>query len=334
MSNTNSERKRGIIVGLFTLLGIVFFVMAIFLLGGNQKRFSKTIALKTIFENAGGLKVGNNVFFSGVKIGTIKKIKLNNKSQVEVDFIIDDDSRQYIRKDATVKIGSEGFIGNKTLVIEGGADGVALVENNDLLQSVEAFDTEKMMTTLQTNNENMVAVTGDMKEISKKIVAGEGTVGAFLSDSLMAMQFRAVMASLTRTAANTERVTQSLNAFTNKLNTQGSLANELLTDTTVYSSLKSSAAQLQGITQTTAALVQNIEQASGKINSKDNTLGVLLNDEEMAEQMKKTMENLQQSSAKLDQNMEALQHNFLFRGYFKKQAKEAEKAAKEAEKNQ
>lgn len=334
MSNTTSDRKRGIIVGLFTLVGIIFFVMAIFLLGGNQKRFSKTVTLKAIFGNAGGLKVGNNVYFSGVKIGTLKKISLTENSHVEINFSVDEASRQYIRKNAEVRISAEGFIGNKTLVIQGGSSNVDLVDDMDLLQSVEAFDTEKLMTTLQLNNENLVSITGDIKKMSEKVANGEGTVGAMLSDSLMAVQFKAIMANLTQTAANTTKVTQSLNAFTNKLNTEGSLANELLTDTSVYSSLKASAAQLQGITQTTAALVQNLERASTKVNSNDNTLGVLLNDSQMAEQMKQTMGNIQESSAKLDENMEALRHNFLFRGYFRKQAKEAEKAAKEAEKNQ
>lgn len=318
-------------MGVFTLIGLVIFVAAIFLLGGKQSRFSKTVALKTVFDNASGLKVGNNVYFSGVKIGTIKRISLEGSSQVEIDFAIGVDSRQYIRKDARVRVSSEGFIGNKTLVIEGGSVNVELVEDNDLLHSAESLDTEKMMSTLQVNNENLVAITGDIKKMSERVANGEGAVGALLSDSLMAVQFKAIMASLTQTAANTERVTTALNAFTNKLNTEGSLANELLTDTMVYASLRSSAAQLQGITQTTAALVQNLEKASGKVNSSDNTLGTLLNDAQMAEQMKRTMENLEQSSAKLDQNMEALQHNFLFRGYFRRQAKEAEKAAKDAE---
>lgn len=318
-------------MGVFTLIGLVIFVAAIFLLGGKQSRFSKTVALKTVFDNASGLKVGNNVYFSGVKIGTIKRISLEGSSQVEIDFAIGVDSRQYIRKDARVRVSSEGFIGNKTLVIEGGSVNVELVEDNDLLHSAESLDTEKMMSTLQVNNENLVAITGDIKKMSERVANGEGAVGALLSDSLMAVQFKAIMASLTQTAANTERVTTSLNAFTNKLNTEGSLANELLTDTMVYASLRSSAAQLQGITQTTAALVQNLEKASGKVNSSDNTLGTLLNDAQMAEQMKRTMENLEQSSAKLDQNMEALKHNFLFRGYFRRQAKEAEKAAKDAE---
>ena len=87
---------------------------------------------------------------------------------------------------------------------------------------------------------------------------------------------------------------------------------------------------MQGITQTASALMANLGEATDKLNATDNAVGVLLNDAEMAARIKKPMENLEQSTAKLYQNMEALQHNFLFRGFFRKQQRQAEKEAKAA----
>ena len=40
------------------------------------------------------------------------------------------------------------------------------------------------------------------------------------------------------------------------------------------------------------------------------------------------MTNINQASIKLNENMEAMRHNFLFSGYFKKQEKAKAKAAK------
>jgi phospholipid/cholesterol/gamma-HCH transport system substrate-binding protein len=37
--------------------------------------------------------------------------------------------------------------------------------------------------------------------------------------------------------------------------------------------------------------------------------------------LKTTLDNLQSASKKLDEDLEALQHNFLFRGFFRKKAK-------------
>jgi phospholipid/cholesterol/gamma-HCH transport system substrate-binding protein len=56
-------------------------------------------------------------------------------------------------------------------------------------------------------------------------------------------------------------------------------------------------------------------------------VGVLLNDPEAAANLQATLRNLNAGTAKLDTNMEALQHNFLLRGFFKKKRKAEAKAA-------
>ena len=48
---------------------------------------------------------------------------------------------------------------------------------------------------------------------------------------------------------------------------------------------------------------------------------MLLGYEKTAAGLKTTLDNLQSASKKLDEDLEALQHNFLFRGFFKKKAK-------------
>lgn len=73
------------------------------------------------------------------------------------------------------------------------------------------------------------------------------------------------------------------------------------------------------------ATILNIKDGKGTINH-------LANDPKLVEKIDSTMTNINEASAKLNENMEAMRHNFLFKGYFKKQEKEKAKAAKEAEK--
>jgi phospholipid/cholesterol/gamma-HCH transport system substrate-binding protein len=67
-----------------------------------------------------------------------------------------------------------------------------------------------------------------------------------------------------------------------------------------------------------------------KINSGNGTLGRLIQDTTIAGNLDQTIVNLKNSSKGLDENMEAAKHNFLFKGFFNKKARE-EKKLKEAE---
>ena len=69
-----------------------------------------------------------------------------------------------------------------------------------------------------------------------------------------------------------------------------------------------------------------------KINNGEGTLGRLIQDDKMAKNIDQTLSNLNSGSKKLDENMEAAQHNFLLKGFFNKKKRAEEKKKKEAEK--
>jgi phospholipid/cholesterol/gamma-HCH transport system substrate-binding protein len=330
-----AENKRSVMVGVFVSLAMVIFVVGIFTLGGKQKKFISSINIKSTFDDVNGLRPGNNVWFSGVKIGTVKEIKIHGNAQVEITMNIEEKAQEYIRKDAEAKISSESLIGNKNVVIFGGTPQAPAVQDGEVIKSAHLLSTDDMMATLQENNKNLLAITNDFKSLSAMITKGEGPMGTLLTDTVLAAHFRSVVTGLDKASANTVQASGALSQFTKKLNNKEGLANQLLTDTVVFSQLKGSVAQLQKTTTSAAQMANDLQQSSNKLKSDDNALGVLLTDEAFATELKTTMKNLSTSSGKFDQNMEALQHNFLLRGFFKKQeknkAKELQKAQQEQE---
>lgn len=318
------ENKRSIIVGVFVLIGLIILFAGIFIMGSKQNRFAKTVMVSTSFGNVSGLKAGNNIWFSGVKVGTVKKINFKGLEEVEVLMSIETKSREYIRKDAVAKLGTDGFIGNKLILIEGGSPDVPPIEEGDRLSAGSSGGMDAMMETIELSGGNIVDITHDLKLLLARLNAGEGTVGAALNDPEMAADVRTMLHNLTITSENSVKATRSLIELTDKLNKEGTLVHDLVTDTVIFGSLKTTVAQLNGITQSANALVLNLQDATKKLDANDNAVGLLLNDPEMAERIRRTMENLESSAEKLDQNMEALQHNFLLRGYFRRQARQAD----------
>lgn len=84
---------------------------------------------------------------------------------------------------------------------------------------------------------------------------------------------------------------------------------------------------LQVTAKNAEIVTDQLAQIMVKINQGKGTIGRLIQDESIAENISQTIINLKHSTDGLEDNMEALKENFLFRGYFKRLEKEAEKEA-------
>ena len=325
----STSNKRAIIVGIFIFLGLAIFIITILTLGSQQKTFEKSITIKSFFENVNGLQKGNNVWFSGVKVGTIKKVILTGTGKVEVDMYVDQQSLQYIRKDAKARISTDGLIGNKIIEIYGGTSKAQQIEAGDVLVNDKLLSTDEMMNTLAKNNDNLLVITNDFKTISSRLVDGKGSIGKLLTDETMFNQINTTVTSLKRASENIQNLSSNVSAYTSKLNNKGNLANDLVTDTIIFSKLRATVSQLQQVAVTSQTVINNLQTAGNTLNNgllnKNAPVGMLLNDEQSASQIKITLQNLQSASKKLNDDLEALQHNFLLRGFFRKKARTEKK---------
>jgi len=315
----NSPNKRAVIVGLFIFVGLLLFVACVLIIGNLHETFKKKTEIVTLFDDVGGLQVGNNIWFSGVKIGTVSSLKFYADRKVKVMMKVEDKAVPYIRQDAFVKLSTDGLIGNKILVIYGGTSKRPQISEGDTLRVEKTFSSDEMINTLQENNKNLLEITKDFKIISHKIANGEGTVGKLIGDNSLYAHLDSATLSLQNASIQAKQLITSLTIFSKGLNKKGTLANELSTDTVVYKSIKASVLHLQQISDNANVFINNLKEASTNPHS---TIGVLLHDEESGKRLKQTIKNLESGTLKLDQDLEAAQSSFLLKGYFRKQAKE------------
>ncbi|MEP7376769.1 MAG: MlaD family protein [Chitinophagaceae bacterium] len=327
----SNNNKRAVILGAFIVVGIVIFITGLLTLGNQKKTFEKKVTVNATFNDVGGLHVGNNVWFLGVKVGTIKKMTFTGNSQVHIVMNIETDAQKYIMKDAKAKVGSDGFIGNKIVVIYGGSLNSSSISENDELEVEKGLSTEEILTTFQENNKNLLDITGNLKLASKRMVDGEGTIGKLLSDKALANNLEVAIAGFRQASFNAQRLTADISQYTGRLTSKGSLTNDLITDTVIFSQLQSAVLQFQQMSKTGNEITENLKLASNSIrevssslNTNKSPAGILLNDEEAGNDLKILLANLKTGSKKLDENMEAVQHNFLLRGFFKRKARKAE----------
>lgn len=323
-----SKNIRVVVVGIFTFIGVVILGTALFTLGGEHDFFEKYITVKSSFDNVNGLQAGNNVWFEGVKVGTVKSVSLSSNSQVIVSMKIEKKFCQYIYNDAKAKIGSDGLVGNKIIVLTGGAV-APIIKDDDSISVEKSLTTEDLMAKLEKNNNNLLDITSDFKSISRSIVNGKGSIGKLLKDESLYNNLQSVVGAFKQASLNTQQLTTNLETYSSKLKTEGSFANNLVSDTLIFSKLRETVAQIQEISKKINVVSNNLQIASAGMNDSTKTVGSLIHSQQTADNLNLTFQNLNTSSQKLNEDLDALQHNFLLRHYFKKKVKQEAKAVNE-----
>jgi phospholipid/cholesterol/gamma-HCH transport system substrate-binding protein len=179
-------QKFKIRLGLFIAGGIVLFILAIFIIGKQKNLFSPVFKLNTTFYNVSGLQVGNNIRFAGITVGTVDNIDIINDSTVRVEMLIKKDVKKFIKSDCGVRIGSEGLIGDKLLVITQGSSDAPEVREGQAIKSAEPVEMDAIMASLAVTAVNAEVITGELAEIMVNVNSGNGTLGRLIQDSVIA----------------------------------------------------------------------------------------------------------------------------------------------------
>ena len=331
-----AQNKRTVIVGMFIFFGLLILVFAVLTMGGRKNAFEKTITLNAIFNDVSGLQKGNNIWFAGTKVGTVKKVELSGYGQIDVEMKIKKQVIDFIRRDAKVKIGSDGLIGNRIVIIYGGTKSAFAVKSGDTLKSEMPLNSAQMMNTLQESNQNLSAITSNLKSVSTKLAEGEGTLGQLFTEDSLANSLKLTANTLRYASESIQLLTLNLAAYTTKMQQKGVLANDFVSDTIFFNRLKAASLQIHEASINAKKLTDNLSQVSYRIRDSSNLAGVVLQDTASAAKLRATVDNLQAGTKKFEENMEALKHNFLFRGYFRRKEKreqaEAQRSQAQAQK--
>ncbi|MDR1277115.1 MAG: MlaD family protein [Treponema sp.] len=92
------------IVGLLIILAVGALIFVVFMLGSNQRWFSRDYQFKSYFNSASGLSKNMAVLYKGFTIGHVKSFDLTDDDQVEVWFTIFDTYISRVRYGSVVEV--------------------------------------------------------------------------------------------------------------------------------------------------------------------------------------------------------------------------------------
>lgn len=311
-------------LGIFILGGLLFLVLLLYMVGKNRNLFGATYVLKARFENVQGLVAGNNVRFSGLQAGTVKNVKILSDTVIEVTMIIEKKMQTIIRKNAIVSISTDGLVGNKVVNISPLKEPAAFATDGDILLAKKSVSTDEMLQTLNKTNNDVSVIAADLKTTVQRINSSSA-LWALLNDESIPQDLRLSVANIRAATGKAGKMANNLDAIVMDVkNGKGSIG-ALLTDTSFAMNLNNAILKIKAVGEEADSLAREINLlVTGirqDVNSGKGPVNALLKDSMLVLKLNTSLDNIQKGTDGFNQNMEALKHNFLLRGYFKKQEK-------------
>lgn len=194
------NRGKKLVLGIFVVIGVFFFVVAVYFIGKKQQLFNDTFRISGFFKDVRGLQVGDNVRLAGINVGVVEDIQIITDTTVKVDMLIDADTRRFVRKNSSAIIGTDGLMGNKILILTPGTSDSRIAENNDFIRTSTPISMDDILQKLKVTGDNAANITSDLAVIMNNIRNGKGTVGKLFMDSSFAHNLDRTVVSLKKGA--------------------------------------------------------------------------------------------------------------------------------------
>ncbi|WP_223550369.1 MlaD family protein [Aestuariivivens sp. NBU2969] len=305
-------------LGLLVIIGLIVFVVTIYLIGNRQNMFEKTFTISANFNNVNGLMHGNNVRYSGINIGTVKTISMINDSTINVTMTIEEKMVEHIKKDAIATIGTDGLVGNMIVNIIPGKGNSDMISSGDVIKSYTKIGTNEMLNTLNVTNENAALLTAKLLNIADAMADSKGTFGMLINDTVVSHNLKQTVNQLRIMSIEANKSMKSLNSIINTINFNESVAGILLNDSIEAQKVRVLLTNLEASSEGIKMVINNINETITDYKNGKGAVDYLFKDEDFVRNLEQSIKNINEGTDKFNQNMEALKHNFLTKRYFKK----------------
>jgi phospholipid/cholesterol/gamma-HCH transport system substrate-binding protein len=291
------------------------------MIGKNSNMFGSNYILKARFENVQGLKAGNNIRYAGIDVGTVKSVYIINDTVMEVKMIIDKKAKKIIKKNSLVYIGTDGLVGNKVVNIFSVKTDAPFAEENDILPSKKPIDTDEMMRTLNKTNNQVSKIAENFSITINKLNESKG-LWKLLNDNTIANNISEASFQVNKSSYKINEIANQIDDIAHELKNGNGTISKLIYDKNLADSLTIAVNNFKDAANEITAAGKEINYSvaliSKEVNDGKGSIHAILKDTSVTILLEKSMQNIETGSKGFSDNMDALKHSFLFRGYFRK----------------
>jgi phospholipid/cholesterol/gamma-HCH transport system substrate-binding protein len=295
-------------VGVFVITGVLLFAVGLFMIGDRQMAFARRFTIYTEFARVNGLQPGAIVRVSGAKAGEVKDIEVPTSpaKKFRVKLEITEDLHPLIRTDSVAAIQTEGLVGGTFLAVATGSEQAAKAPADSTIPSQEPFEIADLLQQMSETVKTVNATIDDMKDDVQYAVQtiGETVDNANTLISDVSDDVKTMASAGARISGDVAEITDSIRSG------RGTIG-KLVNDDELFRRMNGIAKSAEEISDNVREVVAKTRDAIDNFQSKNGPVQGVTAD------LKQTLGGAREAMAGLAENMEALKHNFLFRGYFK-----------------
>jgi phospholipid/cholesterol/gamma-HCH transport system substrate-binding protein len=342
-------RKTNIRLGIYIASGVLLFIFVIYLIGSRQNMFQRNVKITATFTDVKGLRIGANVRFTGIDVGTVNKMDILSDTTVLIEMAINEKVTPFIKKNSIATIANEGLMGSKIVVLLPGSADEKSISHGDNLLTSQPVEIDDIIRDIKSSSEQISAVAANLVDITNKINRGEGIFGKIFTDTSFAYNLslsshnlqeisdrmnrgEGLMGRLfadTSLATNIdsasillEQISRNLEGITHKINQGEGVVSRLLTDTSLINNLYLATVNLNNSTANLEDFSNNLIGVTDKMNTGPGVFNKLLVDSVFADSLDILVHNLNETIIEVKKTSEALQQSRLLKAFSRKARKE------------
>lgn len=293
--------------GAFVVIGALLFTAALFMIGERRMLFEDRFELYTELATLGQLEAGAIVRVAGMNAGEVTEIQVppSPAQKFRVRMEIRDDLHPLVRTDSIASVQTEGLVGGIFVNIATGSEQATEVPDKGTIPSREPYAfadlLEQASETFTQVNMTVEKLSSDLEVTIEEIKVATKDAHQLFID--ITPQIKAIAENGSRISADTQQIMASIRAG------EGTIG-KLITDDGLYEQARAIADETRVVMDNMRQVTDEARRAIADVRAEDGPAQGLFAD------MRATLSQAREATADLADNMEAMKHNFLLRGFF------------------
>ena len=280
-----NKLSKEIKIGLLVIISIVVLVWGVnYLKGSNLFDNNKTVY--AIYQNIGGLQEGSSIVINGFKVGTVKKIFLQDNYTLLVELNIENNID--IPVNSISKIVNEDIMGSKGIALLLGDSNINIEEGDTLNSDIEGSlkdEVNKQVLPLKNKAEELISSIDSVVTVITSVLSKDARESLTKSLESLDYTFNTMSQTMTKVNQIVDQNDERISSIVKNLEEKNDEITNILKN---FSDLSDDIAK-----SNIRDLLASLGEVSKKISNSEGSLGMFINDKDLYLNLEKSSKELE-----------------------------------------